>query len=331
MKINILHVVPLNNKNSMPIFVKNQIEDLKKLDLNCEILPIKTSKLLNNIKYLYSKFIEIRQIIKKKDIKLVHCHWGSILSLFTGISAIKFCPVVITFRGSDINPVPSEFILFSKLRGIFSQISVLFSTGVICVSDQLSKKIFIKPKFLKTILDGTNLKNFYPKNKTKLKKKLKWNLKKKIILFYKGNEPKVKRLDLAKLVANELKKKNPHSRLKVISRGFSQKKISDLINASDCLIMLSDYEGSPNIVREALSCNTPVVSFDVGDVKKWKKFYPELKIVDRNIKNVVTFVIKSFSLKKNLKINPSNIFFSSKTSAIKIFLFYNKILRSKFI
>jgi glycosyltransferase involved in cell wall biosynthesis len=48
--------------------------------------------------------------------------------------------------------------------------------------------------------------------------------------------------------------------------GIAPQHVPRTMNACDAMLMTSWLEGSPNVVKEALACNLPVVSVPVGDV-----------------------------------------------------------------
>ena len=48
--------------------------------------------------------------------------------------------------------------------------------------------------------------------------------------------------------------------------GMSRQEVARLYRHSDMMIMTSVSEGSPQVVKEAMACNLPIVSTNVGDV-----------------------------------------------------------------
>ena len=59
----------------------------------------------------------------------------------------------------------------------------------------------------------------------------------------------------------------PRVRLVVMAGNVEPALVPVYMNAADCLLVTSDFEGSPTVVQEAMACRLPVISVDVGDVR----------------------------------------------------------------
>jgi len=49
---------------------------------------------------------------------------------------------------------------------------------------------------------------------------------------------------------------------------LKNEQICEILNIGDVLLLCSHFEGSPNIIKESLCCNTPVIANDVGDARE---------------------------------------------------------------
>jgi glycosyltransferase involved in cell wall biosynthesis len=86
-------------------------------------------------------------------------------------------------------------------------------------------------------------------------------------ILFQDSGDSVKRPELAFESVQALKNSGMKCELHVL-RNVSYAEVPTWINASDVLLLTSIHEGSPTIVKEALACNLPIVSVDVGDVRE---------------------------------------------------------------
>ena len=79
------------------------------------------------------------------------------------------------------------------------------------------------------------------------------------VLF--ANDPAIPRKNfaLAQTAIERLRAKGISAEL-VIANGLPQTTVVQYINASNVLLLPSLIEGSPNIVKESMACNVPVVA-----------------------------------------------------------------------
>lgn len=210
---------------------------------------------------------------------IYHCHFGGLPLLFLGLLRLNS---VSTYHGTDLHSGNDSNNLKRNLRKfinelIFKQYSIKKHTVV-----SANLKRFIPTSISAIVISVfSNFESFYPIDKDIAKRKLNLKKSKKYILFSDISSSGVKRLDLAKLIEVELKKYEPNYSLLIMS-DVDPDMVVYYINSSEFILVTSDNEGSPSIIKECLLCNTPVYSYDVGDIKEYVTNKSGL-IVDREL------------------------------------------------
>lgn len=243
-------------------FLVRQVELLRQQGVEVEIFHFEgRKKFLNYLRAIW----DVRKIVRASQFDLVHAQWGQ--SAFPVL--LTSLPLIVTFRGSDIYGVRSE----SGSSSLLGRVLVFFSRSIV---SRRARAVVLVSRQMETLLprsvlrkttvvpSGINLDLFTPMEKTKCRTDLVLSLDTALVLFGSSPGRPEKRYELAaeavRLVSAEIPcqlivaTKVPHDLMPIY------------LNAVDLVVLTSTHEGSPNIVKEALACNTPVVSVAVGDV-----------------------------------------------------------------
>ncbi len=260
----------------------------------------------------------IRRAIREFSPDIVHAHYG-LCGLIANMQ--RMVPVVTTYHGTDLHN--------GSLR-IASQLSILASKRNIVVSNE-QKKGLLKQKSIRVIPCGVNSDLLVPIDKKEASLELGWNPAEKHILFSKEFHNKAKNYPLAKAAVEEFNSRYAGgSKAELLEFiGYSREQVLLLYNAVDCVLMTSDHEGSPQFIKEAMACNCPVVSVDVGDVKHVISGTDGCYMAERTPKDIADKLDKAIRHGKTNGREKVLQEFDSSVVAHKVIGVYNEVLNDE--
>ena len=287
--MNVLHITanyPTPEHPVFGVFVKEQVESLRRAGVDCEVF-FSNGKEGGGMKAHRASIAKVRKVLQKKDYDVIHCHHSisALILLLSGGAFNHKC--VVSYQNDPTREFGGSW-LFRLLYPFFNKI-IIKNTSV-----------YLKKKKVVYLPNGTNSDFFKPMDMTECRAQLGWAKDKYYILYMDSNAGTrtQKRHDRYKEVLSLLKKDFDNV-ISVELTNTPREQIPVYMNACDLHLLTSDFEGSPNSVKECLCCNTPVVSTDVGNVRDMIGDIPGCYVTqDKNAVELADCVRKVFSSKE---------------------------------
>jgi glycosyltransferase involved in cell wall biosynthesis len=237
-----------------------QIESIRSLGVDVQVLEVRGVK---RLKYL-QRLPDLRSLAASVD--LVHAHFG-----YCGWLARsqRTTPVVVSFMGDDLLGTPDV----TGRTSAFSRCVVQADRWLARVVDAVIVKSaamarIVAPVKAHVIPNGVDLNTFRPIDKRAAKAQLGLAEHTRYVLFPGWPEEPRKAFPLAQAVVNETARLIGEPLELLPLRRVESDKVPLYMNACDVMVLTSYLEGSPNVVKEAMACNLPMVSVPVGDVSE---------------------------------------------------------------
>jgi teichuronic acid biosynthesis glycosyltransferase TuaC len=297
--VRVLWVIPGEEKGANMVFARRLVDSLmdRGVEGRCFFLASRSSPSI-----VIQEWRRLRADIRSYQPDVVHAQYGTMTALLC-VCATKR-PVVVTFRGSDLNPSRQGNWLRSVAGHMMSHLAALRARHIICVSRQLAGRLWWGKKRVTVLASGVDTRRFCVRPRDAARRELGWDANDRIVLFN-GAQPKVKRLDLAEAAVQAARAICGELRFVCLDGSQSPDLIPTMMNASDCLLLCSDFEGSPTVVLEAIASGLPVVSRDVGDVRERLEGISPSKLVGDSPREIGAAIAEIFVRGDRANLPPS--------------------------
>lgn len=264
-KIDNLHVLMITSEWPTPAhpewapFLVEQVKRLREAGIEVQVFPYRGSKKPVNY-YMARK--QLHKEVNLDNYDLIHAQFAQSALLVLP----SRLPLVVTYHGSDVLGIVGEnghYTATGRILQFISRYVALVATENIVVSQHMLR--YLPKRTYNIIPMGVDLDLFRPIPSFEAIRLAGLSPNNRYILFGANPNVALKRFELAHKAVELIK----DSRISLIPlQNIPHERVPYYLNASRVLLLTSLHEGSPTIVKEALACNVPIVSTDVGDVRE---------------------------------------------------------------
>ncbi|CAH0999524.1 hypothetical protein LEM8419_00824 [Neolewinella maritima] len=245
------------------IFVKEQMQDAARyLELTQDVY------LMNGAEKGWREYLraiyEVPRRIEQGKYDLVHVHFG--LSALWRLFYRPKVPVFLSLHGADILIEQGRHVQVALTKRLLPKVDRVFT-----LNEEMNAIVSQYTDDYELLPCSVNVDRFRPTARPGSRSGL-------LLLFPGSPRVPVKNFALFQRVVAEVKRRTGTEVAYATLEGLSRTGVRDLMNRADCLLMTSTSEGSPQAVKEALSCGLPVVSVNVGDVASMLEGVPYCEV-----------------------------------------------------
>ena len=245
-------------KGKINSIIQNQGESLRRAGVDLDFYMVSG----RGIKGYLQNIKPLRKRIQSGEYDVVHAHY-SFTGYLASLATIGMrVPLVVSLMGSDIwekKWYPLVVRIAASMKGW---------KAIIVKSEEMRTRVGITNAIV--VPNGVNMEKFRPIEQEECIKRLGWDEKKMHVLFPARIEDTRKNWPLAFGAVEILNKRIVNCR-EIELHAFNNTPNEETpiwYNAADAVVLPSFYEGSANAVKEAMACNTPIVTTDMGDCRE---------------------------------------------------------------
>jgi len=246
---------------------------------------------------------KVQRAIRECRPQIIHAQYATLTGMVT-LLASQDIPTVVSFGGDEIYGTYRNKHSNRSARTILARRCSIYCARharVSIVKNSQMGKVVQKwgAKRVEDIPNGVDVELFKPMDQRACRDRLGLESDGRLILFaVRGNDP-VKRRDLAEAALQSFNHAHRSNSRLLALENAPPNEMPFYLNACDALLICSNHEGSPNIVKEALACNRPVVATDIGDVRQRFEKVQGLFLVEQTVESIRDGLVKALQIEQS--------------------------------